>query len=363
MSIPLPAGASLRPLVLPARADAADGAQLHTYADVRNAHLRELTGRDDEHLTAAELLPMLRSDSDNAKLQWSVEQHGETIGCVALNMPLDSGARAAYWMISLLRRSWSQGIGSALEPFVETGAREHGRDVLQLWIEHAHTDIGEVVPSPTGYGAVPRDHAARFLLRHGHTLGQVERVSALDWTAEAADHVTALRDEAAKAASGYRVVQWMLPTPAERAGGYAWMKSRMSTDAPAADMEIVEERWDEERVARHDRRYLDRGRRVLVTAAEHAATGELCAYNELTIGADLTLGTQQEDTLVLSEHRDHRLGMLVKTAGLLSWHELFPGSPRVITWNAEENRPMLTINEAIGFAPIAYQGAWKKVLT
>ena len=140
------------------------------------------------------------------------------------------------------------------------------------------------------------------------------------------------------------------------------MKSRMSTDTPMGALEFDEETWDAARVAEHDAKYLQGGVTVQVTAAQHIATGEMCGFNELTIVTDMTAATHQEDTLVLSDHRGHKLGLLVKCAGLLSWREVAPDSPRVLTYNAEENRPMLDINEAIGFLPRAYIGAWKKVL-
>ena len=157
-------------------------------------------------------------------------------------------------------------------------------------------------------------------------------------------------------------MQWFAPTPPEFVDGYAWMKSRMVTDAPAAALEFDEETWDAARIAIHDSRYTSSGRTLHVTAAQHIETGELCAFNELVVGADRTEASHQEDTLVLKAHRGHRLGMLVKCENLLAWRDIAPDSPRVITYNAEENRPMLDINEAIGFVPIAYEGAWKKVL-
>lgn len=361
MSMPLTDTTTLHQLALPARADAAPSAPLRAYAEVRNASLAETTGRDDDALTPEELLPRLFSDADMERRQWCILDGDTMIGLAVLDIAADDGGRTAFCTVNVRRSAWGRGIGSAALAHIEREARAAGVRRLLLWTEH--TDGGEDrLPSPTGFGSVPRDHTARFLLRHGFALEQVERVSVLTWTDELVRRLRDLRTDAEHRATGYRVVQWLLPTPAEHVDGYAWMKRHMSTDVPDADLDMPEEIWDAERVARHDERHLQGGNTVLVTAAEHVATGELCAYNELSIGRDPASVTHQEDTLVLSAHRGHRLGMLVKTAGLLSWRERRPASPRVITYNAEENRPMLDINEAIGFAPVGYEGAWKKDL-
>ncbi|MFS2241206.1 GNAT family N-acetyltransferase [Microbacterium sp. OR16] len=357
------AGAVLRPLELPARADAGPSPAVRAYATVRNELLIETTGRDDDCLTASELLSTLFSTPDRDRRHWTIELDGDTVGRCALDILQDDGGETGFVTVALLRRAWGRGIGPAVYAQIETVARDAGVRKLLNWSEHHDADPPLArIESPTGAGSAPLDRTARFLQRTGFRLEQVERGSALTWRRDTAEHLRRLRDDAAAHATEHRIVQWTMPTPDEHVGGYAWMKSRMSTDVPDGQLGMPEETWDSERLRREEARLMQRGWTLLVTAAQHVATGELCAFNELAIGTEQTAGTHQFDTLVLSEHRGHRLGMLVKTTGLLAWREQHPFSPRVTTWNAEENRPMLSINEAIGFTPIAYEGAWRKDL-
>lgn len=349
-----------RPLVIPADVNDADAADFREMVRVRNQVYRTISGHDDNSLEPGELLPHYAPNNYETRYLWVAVVDEQIVGRVGVDIPLEPGSVVANWMIELLEEFWGGGIGSAAYELVEQTARSHGRTVLQSWAEHPHS-AGEQIASPTGFGQVPHDHAARFFARHGYSLSQVDRVSVLDLVSNTA-RLDQLFSEARAASAGYRLVTWVVPTPPEMVDGYAWMKSRMSTDAPAADLEFDEEVWDAARVAAADAKAVDGGRLRQVVAAQHIESGELVAFNELEIGADRSRATDQQDTLVLTEHRGHRLGMLVKCAALIAWRDVAPLSPRVVTYNAEENRPMLDINEAIGFVPIAYEGGWKKTL-
>ena len=360
MSTDIGLALEFRTIAIPADTTGADAHDFVEMTRVRNLVYGEIDGNDDNALTAGELLPHYQPDPDETRLLWGVFVDGSLIGRVGVDIPHEEGSRNAFWLIELLRAHHGRGIGREAYTLVEKAAREHGRTVLQSWAQHIEAP-GARLSAPTGFGTIPEDRAARFYLANGYRLEQIERRSDLDVNASAAT-IDALLAEAQSAATGYRVVQWTAPTPDEHRAGYAWMKSRMSTDAPAAGLEFDEETWDAERVDRHDRRWIEAGMTAQVTVAQHIATGDLVAFNELVIGSDRTRPTHQEDTLVLKEHRGHKLGQLVKCAALVSWRDVAPESPKVITYNAEENRPMLDINEAIGFRPVAYEGAWKKVL-
>ena len=70
----------------------------------------------------------------------------------------------------------------------------------------------------------------------------------------------------------------------------------------------------------------------------------------------------QWGTLVLAEHRGHRLGMLVKLAALRALQAASPSTRSVSTWNAEGNTPMIAVNEALGFVPVGTLSSWTQRL-
>ena len=213
---------------------------------------------------------------------------------------------------------------------------------------------GDRIDSPTGFGSVPRDNPeVQFLLHRGYRLEQIERGSRLALPA-------ALPAE--PETPGYGIRQWVGATPERWLDDLAMLRTRMSTDAPSAGLDEPEDIWTAERVRAQDEHAGDGGRTLLVTAVEHLASGRLVGYTELAAPADAARVVEQRDTIVLREHRGHRLGLLLKVANLAQLERVLPGRPSVLTFNAEENRHMLDVNEALGFTPIGYEGAWKKHL-
>lgn len=354
-------GLSITPVRVPADLDelrTGDFADFRAAVDVRNRVGAEQSGADAGWFAPEESLPHWLS-TDEDVLGWIARENGALAGRAMLYVLHEEGSRRAQLQVQILPEFRRRGIGSRLLGFVEQRARDRGRDVLQSWSEHPPT-TGEQVTAATGFGSIPVDAASTMLVRAGYSLEQVYRISTLDLTADLAD-VGPLREAAVAASGGYRYLSWTTPTPREWLDDYAWLKSRMSTDAPSGDTVVDEEVWDAARVQRLEKRDLDSGATTLVGAAQHLESGRLVAFTELVRHDKANAPIHQRDTLVLAEHRGHRLGALVKTETLLRARMQFPQGDRIVTGNAEENRPMLSINEDMGFTPTRYSGDWQKI--
>ncbi|WP_435744484.1 GNAT family N-acetyltransferase [Microbacterium sp. PMB16] len=351
---------TISPLIVPASLNDADAADFRAYGDLNRLVCDEAVGLPDLAPDAAQMLPEWQDSTDSIDIGFVARVDDRIVGMVTLSFAQEADAHAAEVDLLVLAEHWGHGVEEALMERAEEEARARGRSLVQIWSLHRPEEADRMLVPRTGCGRIPAIALSDLLEARGFVLEQVERNSEFDLRANPEPLRAALADALAFAGADYRVREWMMPTPPELREGFAAVQARLSTDAPSGDMDFVAEEWDAERVVRREARLTAAGQAVSVVAVQHVPTGELVAYNELLIAADRSGVTHQFGTLVSKEHRGHRLGTIVKCANLLRWRELMPLSAVVSTFNAEENRPMLSINEAIGFVPVSYAGAWQK---
>jgi GNAT superfamily N-acetyltransferase len=349
-------------LEIPLALDAAGGAEFAEMTSVRNEIEEAVVGSRVLAFEAGELLPIWQDVHEPKRLLVArVEER--IVGRAMYEYTTETDDQVGWVQIEVLADFRRRGIGQALYDALVTLARTDGRTVLQSAFLGRVDVPGPRVESPTGFGSVPAlDDGARFAARLGFQLEQVYRASKIDLPTDPL-LLAGLRSRAELAAGqDYRVLTWEGRTPENRIDDLALLHTRMSTDAPSAELDIVEEVWTAERVRNHDDLDESSPRVRLTSAIEHRPSGRLVGYTELSIPPERVRPVVQFDTLVLSEHRGHRLGMLLKVANMQELEARHPGHPVITTTNAEENRHMLSVNEAVGFVPFGYEGAWKRAM-
>ena len=272
----------------------------------------------------------------------------QVMGIAGMEMPQRDNLASVECMIHVLPEHRRQGIGTCLGAEVEQRAADLGRSVLNCRF---------VVPIAME-GAHPSGPFARRLgfeaLQHGD-----HRILRMPVDPP---HLASLRHEVAQHADGYRIFSFRAPWPAEYLKDQCELERRMSTDMPSNDEMQEEQQWDAARVAEVDAMIAAQGFEKLITAAQHEATGRIVAFTQLAVSEARPLDAWQWATLVLGEHRGHRLGLAVKLANLDHLARAFPGVRRVITDNARDNVPMIAVNDLIGFTTAGTGTIWQKVL-
>lgn len=265
----------------------------------------------------------------------------------------DSGAPCGWYRISLPQRENRH--LAEVAPVVHAPRRRAGlgTELLRLAAARAH-DLGRTVLLGEARAGSPGSEFARSA---GARAGITEVRRVLDVSAVPPGRLAGLRREAGAAARGYSLLSWEGPVPEEHLAGVAAINAA-TADIPREPGHEAQH-WDAERVRTGDRATAALGVRSYTAAARCNASGELAGLSHVMVDpADPAWGFQGL-TAVTRPHRGHRLGLLVKAAMLELLGEREPGLARIITANAEQNKYMIAINDALGHGILDRLTSWE----
>ncbi len=161
-----------------------------------------------------------------------------------------------------------------------------------------------------------------------------------------ADHLRRLE---ARAASDYEIVRWHGRCPDDLIEAYASMRTQMNQDVPTGELDHEAVVMTPERIRSGEER-LAKSYDICVAVARRA-DGVLGGSSLVFLprGRDLAL---QDDTLVMPDHRGHRLGLALKLATYAAITTQHPERTRFHTWTDPENHAMQATNTVFGYRPV-----------
>jgi GNAT superfamily N-acetyltransferase len=355
----------IRPLLVPRTADAPDAAQFAEQQDLANAFEREVWGNDDFAITVQAALPEYLDEQFTRRLGFTAHEGDRMVGRGVVGIELDEGAKSSWCSIGVVADRRGEGIGTLLLRHAEELSIAEGRPVVRSYTQHSVESVtiaAELLSAATGGPVIPADDSGvRFFLEHGYVLAQTERTNRC-LVDEIADDLPALvEDGSRRAGADYELRFWFGETPEDLLESIAAAHEHMALDVPAGSLLVDAERWTPERVQSRERVLIDGGDRPLSVAAVERSTGQVAGYSEIMLADGKTTG-EQYDTLVLSGHRGHGLGLWMKAANLQRLRELAPERTAIYTWNADENDHMLAINDRLRFRVVGYTADWQREL-
>ena len=316
--------------------DPADEATLRGFWEVEQAAQRH----DREHA-------LLRSwDRLHTLAQGANPYYGRTflaahdgdrvVGAAEAVRSLQDNLHLADLEVNVLPERRREGIGRAL----------YDEAMSRLLADGRTSVCGEVyVPGGEGPGTPAYDFAAGL----GFEVVHREDHLMLDLPVAAAA-IEALRSRARADAAAYEILTWQDRCPDEHVEAFAAMRTRMQNDVPTGEVDYEPIVIDVERLRAGEQR-TGKSFHSITAAARRLDDGEFGGYSLLYLphGADYI---HQDDTLVMPEHRGHRLGTLVKCATLEIAQREYPERVAIHTDTAVDNHAMQATNRHFGYRPV-----------
>lgn len=126
---------------------------------------------------------------------------------------------------------------------------------------------------------------------------------------------------------------------------------RAMDDMPMEGTDFGRVVWDVERVIAAAEAITRRGELLHTVAAVDATDGSVVGFSELVVPGDGSGDGQHYGTAVLPEHRGKGLARWMKAAAVRHALERHPRLSGLCTDTAESNKPMLAVNDSLGYLP------------
>jgi GNAT superfamily N-acetyltransferase len=352
-------------LWIPDSIDAPDAADFLAAVEVGRKVRMQTWGSDD--LAYAPLEKLLELDDPYERQIILVAKiEGTIVGTVDIALPLADNQDLAEFTLDILPEYQRQGVGRQLLEAAEQFARDEGRSMILVDTNHPGASLHEFEPEQlvpgSGLGFVPLgSREVEFARRTGYTLQHIEQFSSCALPLDS-KLVAELEAEAEEANNGrYRLHHWTDRCPERWLEAVAALENQAGGDA--GPVEGTDDIVFDARILREAEEVtISQGRRTVVTAVEHIATGSLVGLTTISVLAQRQDVVFQDDTVVLQAHRGNKLGLLIKVANMERLTEQFPAARVIYTWNAPENRYLLTVNHQLGFTTAGVTGIWQKEL-
>ena len=328
---------TIRPL------DPSSDAELDQYLSLEKA-LDEHSYGGSQALTREQLRSQVSSSPYWEVRHWValaeiMEGGSSLVGRAAVFLPLQENLETVSVGVAVHPAVRGLGIATALiEEVLLPAIRESGRSLVEAYAE---------IP-PDGDPDDPSQPALRLAQRLGVSRRNLAVCRALPLPLEDS-LLEELEAEAAEELGDYRVELWDGEIPEEHLEAYGLLLRQIELDEPDEEVEHEPAEYTPERIRESERRMREAGT-VRITAVAVAPDGSFVGNSEVHVhdSPHSTVGWQ-ENTLVMPEHRGHRLGLALKVATHRQLRERAPQLRSLVTWNSHVNPWMIGINEALGY--------------